>query len=138
VSVDIRHGTVEDAAAVLALWAASDAVPSATDDVAGIEALLARDPDALLLAEEEGRMVGSLVVGWDGWRACMYRLAVAPDARRSGIASRLVSAGEEQLRAAGARRIHLIVVAGEDVPAGFWRSAGYTHDADRARYIKNL
>ena len=40
--------------------------------------LLARDSDALLVAESEGNCVGTLIVGWDGWRCHLYRLAAEP------------------------------------------------------------
>jgi len=138
VSVAIRHARAAEAEAILRFWAASDAVPSLTDDVAGVEALLARDPRALLVADVDGRIAGTIVVGWDGWRACLYRLAVLPELRRHGIATALVAAAETQLQELGARRLHLIVVADEEAAAGFWESAGYQQQAGRLRFVKNV
>ena len=36
------------------------------------------------------RVVGTVIAGWDGWRAHLYRLAVAPDLRGRGIARQLL------------------------------------------------
>ncbi|HSX67116.1 hypothetical protein [Nocardioides sp.] len=38
--------------------------------------LIEHDPAAVLVAVHEGRIVGTSVSGWDGWRAKLYRLAV--------------------------------------------------------------
>jgi hypothetical protein len=54
--VSIRTATADDALAVLGLWGAAGSVPTRTDDVQSIAALLARDPRALLLAEQNGEL----------------------------------------------------------------------------------
>jgi ribosomal protein S18 acetylase RimI-like enzyme len=95
---------------------------------------------SLLVAEDgdDGMVVGTLIAAWDGWRGNMYRLAVAEEHRRQGVARELVAAGERLLEARGARRITALVPR-EDAPAtGFWRAAGYARDAVWARHVKNL
>src|SRR5215467_6201836 len=104
-SVTIRTGTADDAAIVLRLWRVSEAADSTTDDEPALRTLLARDPDALLIADVDGEPVGTLIVGWDGWRGALYRLAVLPDRRRRGIARLLVDEAERRLRVLGARRV---------------------------------
>lgn len=54
--VSIRPATADDALAVLGLWGAAGSVPTRTDDVQSIATLLARDPRALLLAEQNGEL----------------------------------------------------------------------------------
>jgi ribosomal protein S18 acetylase RimI-like enzyme len=95
----IRSATEQDVEAVLCLWDAAGAPPSVTDTREGLPWLLASDGDALLVAEDEGTLVGSLIAGWDGWRGSFYRLAVHPDWRRRGIATVLLREGESRLRA---------------------------------------
>ena len=115
----IRNGTEADAVAVLALWRAAEALPTVTDDEAGLRALLAADPGALLLAERDAELVGSLIAGWDGWRGSLYRLAVHPTRRREGIGAALVGAGERRL-------------------IGLWKAVGYERQAGRARFVRTL
>jgi len=100
--------------------------------------LLERDPDALLLADAAGEVVGSLIIGWDGWRGTFYRLAVDPAHRRRGLATRMVWAGEERLRALGAQRLNAIVESEEADAMAFWASAGYELQTARSRFVKNL
>jgi len=134
----IRAGTAADGPAVLALWLAAGGVPSVTDNDAGLDHLLDRDPDSLLLADAAGETVGSLIAAWDGWRGSFYRLAVHPDWRRQGLATALVRAGEERLRRLGAIRLTAIVTGEDRGATGLWRAAGYDRQADRARFVRML
>ena len=133
----MRTATEADIPEVLAIWAAADAEPTVTDDIEALRALLVRDPDALIVADD-GELSGSLIVGWDGWRGAFYRLAVLPTRRHHGVGLSLVQEGERRLAAAGARRIALFCVSGDPIPAAFWTAAGYTYQPDRVRFFKNL
>jgi ribosomal protein S18 acetylase RimI-like enzyme len=131
----IRAATQEDIPAVLDLWQAARSEAARTPDTAeGVRAAL----DSLLVAEEDGRIVGTLLAAWDGWRGNMYRLTVAPDRRREGIGIALVRAGEELLSSHGARRITALVGDGEPPAESLWRAAGYDHDEQVARYVRNV
>jgi ribosomal protein S18 acetylase RimI-like enzyme len=61
--VRVRTTTADDIDAVLELWLRAEAEPSVSDDVAGLTRLLEHDPEALLVAESGGRIVGSLIAG---------------------------------------------------------------------------
>lgn len=68
-----------------------------------MEALIVRDPDALILAVDETptgtiELVGTVMAGWDGWRCHIYRLAIAPDRRRTDIARPLIQRAWKSLR----------------------------------------
>lgn len=132
----IRAARPSDIAAVLELWQAAAAAPSRTDDPASVARLLAHDPDALLVAEQDGRLVGVLVATWDGWRGNMYRLAVLPAARRRGVGRALVAEGERRLAARGCRRITALVVDTHPGAAAFWSAVGYVLDPRVRRYVR--
>jgi ribosomal protein S18 acetylase RimI-like enzyme len=123
---------------VLRLWCAAAAVPTVTDTPEALERLLAADADALVLAEIESVVVGSVIVGFDGWRGSMYRLAVAPDRRRLGIGSELVREGERRLRERGAKRVSVIVVDDDHAAMAFWSATGLTQQDHRARFVRDL
>ncbi len=135
--MEVRSATSADVDAILALWVRADTEPTPTDDAPGIEQLLARSPDALVVATDGDTIVGSIMVGWDGWRGTMYRLAVAPEYRRSGIATALVAEAEGRLARQGARRLHLIVDREQPGAVAFWSAVGYT-PTGQARFVKNL
>jgi ribosomal protein S18 acetylase RimI-like enzyme len=133
----VRRARPRDLEAVLRLWAQARTGAASTPDDAPAVAL-AIEQGALLVTEEDGAVVGTLIAGWDGWRGNMYRLAVLPSYRRQGIARELVEAGEALLRARGARRVTALVGRGDRVAMGLWRALGYGHDAQIARFVRNL
>ena len=123
---------------MLELWRQAEAVPSVSDDPAGLAVLLETSGDALLVAEADGRLVGTIIAGWDGWRGNLYRLAVLPTARRRGIALLLVAEAERRLTGKGARRLSALVMSEHDPAVALWLAAGYHHDHRVGRYVRTL
>lgn len=132
----IRIAAEDDIASVLDLWVASGSQPSVSDSPDGLARLLADDPQALLVAELDGVLAGSLIAAWDGWRGSFYRLVVSPEHRRKGLARMLLAEGERRLRDRGAVRLTAIVADDEAGAMAFWRAAGYEHQQHRARFVR--
>lgn len=137
----IRPATGDDVDALLALWeiaAENDARPVDTREA--VERLLERDPGACLLAVLEGGNdpIGSIIAGWDGWRAHLYRLAVHPEHRRRGIARALLSAAEEALVEHGATRADAMVLSSNTLGRQLWSGLGYTEQQEWRRWVKPL
>lgn len=135
----IRSATLDDVADVLVFWErAAENEDRPPDSADAVTRLIARDPDALLLVLAGERIVGSLIVGWDGWRSHLYRLAVDPDRRRTGVGRALLDAAEQRLTAAGARRIDAMVLDSNRAAHELWSRAGYTRQSTWARWIKPI
>jgi ribosomal protein S18 acetylase RimI-like enzyme len=134
-AIDIRPAGLEDAPAVLAFWR-DVAEPTTTDDADGVAALLTRDPGALLVAESSGRIVGTVIAAWDGWRGSVYRIAVDPAHRREGLGRRLLHEAEQRLRGLGARRMHAIVVGTDEQAVGFWRASDWEYQSSQLRFTR--
>lgn len=135
----MRRCAQVDVPAVLDLWAQGRSGHASTPDrVEDIECLVADSPAALLVAEQDGKIIGTLIAAWDGWRGNMYRLAVRDGHRRQGIGLALTRAGEDYLRQRGARRITALVAFEDEVAGGFWESAGYPQDREIGRRVRNL
>lgn len=94
------------------------------------------DPAALIIAEENGAIVGSVIAAWDGWRGSVYRLVVARSHRRRGLGRQLLQAAEDRLSSAGALRAQAIVVENEAVALSFWRASGWQQQLRRLRFVK--
>jgi len=134
----IRSASEREIEPVLSLWEAAGGTPSVTDTHEGLLGLLASDPEALILAECDGAVVGSLIAAWDGWRGSFYRLAVHPDQRREGIATALLREGERRLLARGAARFTAIVTDDYLDAMSLWTATGYEHQQNRARFVRNV
>ncbi|WJV50276.1 GNAT family N-acetyltransferase [Streptomyces flavofungini] len=134
----IRAAAPDDLDAVLAFWKVAAEGTSISDDRSGVERLVARDPGALLLAERDGELVGTVIAGFDGWRASLYRLAVHPDARRAGIGSALLRAAEERFVALGGRRADAMVLNRNELAHHAWHAAGYAPQPQWSRWVKPL
>lgn len=136
--IELRPATAVDVPALIELWevaAENDSRP--TDSATKVEALITRDPDACTVAvTPDGRIVGSLISGWDGWRAHLYRLAVHPDVRRQGLARRLLAHAETRLVNLGASRIDAMVLEGNDLGQSLWKSEGYEPQAEWRRWVR--
>jgi ribosomal protein S18 acetylase RimI-like enzyme len=96
----------------------------ASDSREDIRRKLERDPELFLVAEENGRMVGTVIGGFDGRRGMLYHLAVEPDMRGRGIAKALLVEVEQRLRNLGCRKSYLMMIP--DNPAGeFYKNCGW-------------
>ncbi len=132
-AIALRPATADDIQEVLTFWREA-AEPTSTDSAEALAGLLRRDSGALIVAEEDGHVVGSVIAAWDGWRGSVYRLAVGPGHRRRGLGRLLLQAAEDRLRAVGARRLHAIVVGANDNAVAFWTATSWEHQDGQLRF----
>ncbi|MGW0599916.1 GNAT family N-acetyltransferase [Streptomyces sp. NPDC002776] len=134
----IRAAGPEDLDAVLAFWKVAAEGTSISDDRDGVERLVDRDPEALILAERGDALAGTVIAGFDGWRCHLYRLAVHPDHRRQGIGAALLAAAEERFVRLGGRRGDAMVLQRNERAQHAWRAAGYVPEEHWRRWVKPL
>ena len=111
---------------VMALWRDEFSYDAPHNDPArSIDCKCAIDDHLFLVAvNAEGRLVGTVMAGYDGHRGWIYSLAVAKDCRSQGVGSRLLQVAEARLEARGCVKINLQIIEGNDV-AGFYAAHGY-------------
>lgn len=135
----IRPVLTEELPTVLSFWKETEVTPpSVTDSIEGLTNLMRQPAALLLVATIDGKIVGSVIGGWDGWRGNIYRLAVAPAHRRQGIARRLLGEISTALFELGAQRLSALVEREHPWAMEFWSSVhdlGYAPDPKFTRFI---
>ncbi len=120
--------TIEDYEEVFALWTKirGFGIRSIDDSKEGIEMFLKRNPSTSVVAEEDGKIVGSILCGHDGRRGCLYHVCVDEDHRRKGIGKAMVVRAMEALRAEKINKVTLIAFTDNDLGNAFWNTIGWT------------
>jgi ribosomal protein S18 acetylase RimI-like enzyme len=137
-NLSIRACRLEDIERVLELWPQAEATPSVTDTPDDLRRAVAGSAAHVLVAEVGGRIVGSVIGAFDGWRGNIYRLAVHPDQRRQGVARGLVAEVEKKLAEQGAKRITALVEKDQPRAMNFWEAVGYRVDERIVRRVRTL
>jgi len=138
-AVTVEQFTMDDYAVVHVLWQRADLWMRPSDGPEATLLKLTRDPELVLVARtEDGRVAGTVMGGWDGRRAYVYHLAVAPERRRSGVADALMDELEERFRALGAVKAKLQIMADNEVSKAFFAHRGYLYETDCEPWGKEL
>ncbi|HEY1999008.1 GNAT family acetyltransferase [Paraburkholderia sp.] len=132
--LSIRCFDARDTDAVVALW--MEAFPEYRDTSKphrsphlSIANKMATQPELFFVAELGGRLVGTVLAGYDGHRGWMYSLAVDTTQRRLGIGTQLVAHAEAALSARGCPKVNLQVLSAKQEVRGFYEALGYRADA---------
>jgi ribosomal protein S18 acetylase RimI-like enzyme len=121
----IAAATPGDVGATIALWEACGLTRPWNDPRTDFAQAEQSDASSVLLAREEGRLVGSVMVGFDGHRGWVYYLAVAPEHRGQGLGRALMEAAEAWLAARDAPKLQLMIRGDNDAAQGFYAAIGY-------------
>ena len=97
----IRTAEPADAASLIELWTAAGLKFRPGQVPAELAAVLARDPDLVLIAEDAGGVTAAVLGTFDGRRGWVKRLATHPGRRGQGHASAVLAELERMRPASG-------------------------------------
>lgn len=126
--MNLRPYEAADEEAVIALWTHCDLVRSWNDPRKDIRRKLAVRPDLFLVGIEDGRLVGTVMAGYEGHRGWINYLAVDPDYQRRGFGGALMAEAERRLRECGCPKINLQVRPTNRAVIEFYESLGFAVD----------
>jgi ribosomal protein S18 acetylase RimI-like enzyme len=127
-SFSIRAFQSRDEAAVIALWHAVGITRPWNDPRRDIARKLRVQPELFLVGEMQAEVVASVMGGYEGHRAWVYYLAVAPEHQRRGYASALMAHLETLLRQLGCPKLNLMVRLDNAAAVSFYERLGYSRD----------
>ena len=138
--IHILPMTVDDYDDVRALWMTirGFGIRALDDSREDVERFIRRNPTTSVVAEFDGRIVGSILCGSDGRQGAMYHVCVAEEFRRKGIGTQMVDFCMRELRKMGINKIGLIAYKSNDAGNAFWSTIGWTRsDVNYYEYLLN-
>jgi ribosomal protein S18 acetylase RimI-like enzyme len=117
----------EDYPAARFLWenAGSGIHVRRSDEPEEIQKKLQRDPDLFLVAESNGKMIGTVIGGFNGRRGLIYHLAVDAAFRQHGVGSLLMDEVERRLKVKGCLKCYLMVAADNETAMRFYEARNW-------------
>ena len=124
----IRPFRDEDEDGVVDLWHICELVRLWNDPRRDIDCARAGRSSEIFVAvsgEGNGRIVGSVMVGFDGHRGWVYYLAAAPECRSRGLGGQLMQHAETWLEGLGAPKVMLMIREENEGVRRFYERLGY-------------
>ena len=132
----VRTMTIDDYDEVYALWMSIHGfgIRSIDDTKEGVEMFLKRNPTTSAVDVENGKIVGAILCGHDGRRACLYHVCVSEKYRMHGIGKKMVEFCCEQLKKEKINKVCLNAFVTNTVGNKFWQKMGWTLRTDLNYY----
>lgn len=126
--MQVRPFLDSDEAAVIALWEAAGLTRSWNDPRRDIARKRSVQREWFLVGTEDGAVMASIMIGYDGHRGWINYLAVSPGHRLRGHARTLMREAERLLETAGCPKINLQIRTSNASVIAFYQAIGYTQD----------
>lgn len=136
--VNIRIMTVDDYDSVCNVWKFIDGVNPIDDSLEGFSKYLKRNPETSFVADDNGKIVGTILAGHDGRRGFFHHVTVLPEYRNQGIGRNLVNNAINALKNEGINKVALVVFENNELGNGFWEKIGFTVRDDLIYRNKNI
>ena len=124
----IREYSSIDEDAVVDLWLQCQLVVPWNNPRKDIARKLKVNPEMFLVGLLKGKVIASIMGGYEGHRGWINYLAVNPAYQRQNIGIRMVEVVEQRLRSMGCAKICLQVRLTNPVAISFYESIGYKND----------
>ncbi len=124
--MELRQYAPPDEDAVVQLWNRCQLTQPWNDPRKDIQRKLTVQPELFLVGLAGGKIVATVMAGYEGHRGWVNYLAVAPEHRTKGYGRLLMRHIEERLVAMGCPKLNLQVRATNQAVLEFYRKLGYS------------
>ena len=126
--MEIRNYHSSDESQVIDLWVRCNLVRPWNNPKKDIERKLKIDPDLFLVGVLDGKVITTVMGGYEGHRGWINYLAVDPSHQRKGYGRTIMKEIEERLKAKGAPKINIQIRSANESVINFYKSIGYKTD----------
>ena len=124
----IRPYCQSDKDELINLWCKCGLTHPDNDPARDIARKMEVNPEWLLVGLNDGKLVASVMVGYDGHRGWVNYLGVDPDCRKQGLGREMMAKAELVLKAAGCPKINLQVRSSNSSVLAFYKAIGFRQD----------
>jgi len=125
-NLTIRPYDDHDEAAVVELWRICfPGDPPRNDPRRVIQRKRDVQPELFLVGLLDGKVVCTVIGGYDGYRGWVYHLATAPEHQRQGLGRRMMNEIESKLAELGCSKLNLQVRSTNEAVVAFYEALGY-------------
>ena len=114
--------------AVIDLWKKCNLIVPQNDPVEDIQKKLEFQPELFLIGLLDSKVIGSIMVGYEGHRGWINYLAVAPEYQGHGYGKQLVQKGIDELKKIGCLKVNLQVRNTNTTVINFYKHLGFKDD----------
>jgi ribosomal protein S18 acetylase RimI-like enzyme len=126
--LSIRKFKLSDVEELIDLWKACGLVVPWNNPRKDIQRKIKVQPELFLVGCLDGKVVASVMAGYEGHRGWVNYLAVHPDWQRRGIGKQMMERVEEMLLALGCPKINLQVRRTNRAVIDFYKQIGFKDD----------
>ncbi len=123
--LDIKEFKPCDREPVVSLWERCGLTRPWNNPHEDFDLATASASSTILVGRLDGRIIASVMVGFDGHRGWLYYLTVDPSYQGNGFGRELVAAAEEWLKAKGAPKADLMVRHDNADAVRFYKRMGH-------------
>ena len=123
----VRYGS-EYRDAIVDLWRKCSLVVPQNDPVEDIQRKIVFQPELFFVALLDGKVIGSVMVGYEGHRGWLNYMAVLPEHQRRGYGRRLVEKAVDELKKLDCLKVNLQVRRSNVSVVEFYKHLGFTDD----------
>ena len=96
------------------------------DDRETLRAKIQSNPESILVATIDNKVVGNVYIIQDPWSSFIFRLAVRKKFKERGVGAMLMGEAEELLREKGVKDVALFVRSNHNELINYYKKMGYT------------
>ncbi|MEZ5759203.1 MAG: GNAT family acetyltransferase [Emcibacteraceae bacterium] len=126
--MEISIFDIKDQDEVIELWRDCGLLRAQNDPYDDIKRKINHSPELFFVGRKDGKIIASVMAGYEGRRGWINLLGVAPSAQKSGFGREIMDFAEKKLGELGCVKVNLQIRHTNEQAINFYQSLGYEED----------